>query len=345
MNIENKKILITGVAGFIGAALAKELLKMGANIIGIDNLNNYYSRDLKLARLQEINKLCFNKSHKWNFYEMSIEDNEVLKNIFKKENPHIVVNLAAYAGVRYSLINPSAYIKTNLEGFGNILENCRIFKVENLVYASSSSVYGGNISLPYKENQQVNHPVSLYAATKKANELLAHSYSHNFNLSTTGLRFFTVYGPWGRPDMAPMIFADSIINDKPIKVNNYGKMSRDFTYIDDIVEGVIRCCLKPAVENKKFDYINPDPATSKSPYRIFNIGNNRNIELLKFIEIIEDILGKKAKKILSPLPKGDVISTKADMTTLNNWINFTPKTKIEDGMNKFISWFKNYYKY
>ena len=345
MDIKDKKVLVTGAAGFIGAALVKKLLEMGIKTYGIDNLNNYYSKTLKKARLKDIDKsLVKYKSH-WNFSSINIENNEKLKKLFEELNPDIVVNLAAQAGVRHSLINPSAFIETNIQGFGNILENCRLFDVKHLVYASSSSVYGGNISLPYKENQNVNHPVSLYAATKKANELMAHTYSHNYNLPTTGLRFFTVYGPWGRPDMAPMIFANAIINDLPIKVNNYGMMSRDFTYIDDIVEGVFRCCFKPAYPCKDFDYIDPNPATSKSPYRIFNIGNNQRIELLKFIEIIENFLGKKAHMELQPLPKGDVISTNADTTSLNNWIDFVPKTPIKKGMNKFLSWFKEYYGY
>ena len=238
MNIKNKKVLITGAAGFIGAAVAKKLVEIGVYTFGIDNLNNYYSQSLKKARLKEIQKSSGTSN--WNFLEISIENNEKLKKVFEEVNPDIVINLAAQAGVRHSLINPSSFIETNLKGFGNILENCRLYDVMHLVYASSSSVYGGNTTLPYKESQNVNHPVSLYAATKKANELMAHTYSHNYNLPTTGLRFFTVYGPWGRPDMAPMIFANAIINDLPIKVNNHGMMSRDFTYIDDIVEAVIR---------------------------------------------------------------------------------------------------------
>ena len=343
MNIKNKKVLITGAAGFIGAAVAKKLVEIGVYTFGIDNLNNYYSQSLKKARLKEIQKSSGTSN--WSFLEISIENNEKLKKVFEEVNPDIVINLAAQAGVRHSLINPSSFIETNLKGFGNILENCRLYDVMHLVYASSSSVYGGNTTLPYKESQNVNHPVSLYAATKKANELMAHTYSHNYNLPTTGLRFFTVYGPWGRPDMAPMIFANAIINDLPIKVNNHGMMSRDFTYIDDIVEAVIRCSFKPASPSKHFNYLNPNPATSNAPYRIFNIGNNQKIELIKFIEIIEEILGKKANKDFQSLPKGDVISTNADTNALRDWIDFVPRTQIADGMKFFLSWFKKYYQY
>ena len=263
MDIKSKeKILITGTAGFIGAALSNKFLINGYNVVGLDNLNNYYDIGLKKSRLGNILVTSKNYSAKWNFYNASIEDNNKLSEIFKSEKPDIVVNLAAHAGVRYSLTNPSCFTNTNLLGFGNILENCRQSKIKHLVYASSSSVYGGNELLPYNEKQPVNHPVSLYAATKKANELMAHTYSHNFNLSTTGLRFFTVYGPWGRPDMAPIIFAKAISEGKYINVNNYGDMKRDFTYIDDIIEGIFKCCLKPATPDISFDKINPNPSTS-----------------------------------------------------------------------------------
>ena len=245
--------------------------------------------------------------------------------------------------MRYSLLNPHAFNQTNIVGFGNILENCRLFKIKHLIYASSSSVYGGNKCLPYEENQSVSHPVSIYAASKKANELMAHAYSHNYKLPTTGLRFFTVYGPWGRPDMAPIIFAKAISRGEEINVNNYGQMERDFTFIDDIVEGIFRCCLKPAASDEAFDQFIPNPSTSYAPYRIFNIGNSQSIRLIDFIEIIENLLNRKAKIKLRPLPKGDVIATKADTSALYKWVNFYPSTSIEEGMQKFLDWFKNYY--
>ncbi len=344
MEVKNKeKILITGSAGFIGAALSKKFLINGYEVVGLDNLNDYYNTELKKARLNQISRKSKNSSSKWIFYNSSIEDNNKLEDIFKAEKPDIVVNLAAHAGVRYSLTNPSSFTNTNLVGFGNILENCRKSKIKHLVFASSSSVYGGNELLPYNENQPVNHPASLYAATKKANELMAHSYSHNFNLSSTGLRFFTVYGQWGRPDMAPIIFAKAISEGKYINVNNYGDMQRDFIYIDDIIEGVFKCCLKPATPDIFFKRINPNPSTSYAPHRIFNIGSSRAINLKYFIELIEINLKTKAKLNLCPLPKGDVIATNADSSALYSWIGFKPTTKIEDGIKKFIDWFKYYY--
>ena len=341
--IKKEKILITGAAGFIGSALTNKFLKNGYDVIGIDNINNYYDIELKKTRLKNIEKLSENTYSKWIFFNESIENYIQIENIFNSQNPTIVVNLAAQAGVRYSLSNPSSYTNTNLVGFGNILEVCRKTNIKHLVYASSSSVYGGSEVLPFNEKNSVDHPVSLYAATKKANELMAHTYSHNYDLASTGLRFFTVYGPWGRPDMAPIIFAKAISEGKYINVNNYGKMNRDFTYIDDIIEGVFRCCLKPATPEIKFDKKNPNPSTSYAPHRIFNIGNNNSIDLGYFIEIIEKNLRKKAKKRFCPLPKGDVISTYADNSALYSWIGFKPSTKIEDGMKKFIEWFKSYY--
>ena len=338
----NKVILITGVSGFIGAAVAKKFLNNNFSVVGIDNMNDYYEPRIKKDRLQDIKKHVKEKIN-WRFFKTSIENNEKLKEIFELTRPNYVINLAAQAGVRYSLINPEIYIKTNLVGFGNILENCRKYNIEHLVYASSSSVYGGNKKLPYSESQSVNHPLSLYAATKKSNELLAHTYSHNFNLKATGLRFFTVYGPWGRPDMAPMIFANAISKGEPINVNNYGKMARDFTYIDDIVEGVFRCCLKPATPNNDFDLFNPSQETSFAPHRIFNIGGNAPIELLSFIEIIEKFFNKKANLNLCELPPGDVIATAADTNALENWIGFKPKFSIQNGMDLFLNWFINYY--
>ena len=322
MDNKYKNILITGAAGFIGAELSKRFLKKDFNVIGIDNINNYYDVNLKKDRLKEIDSLVKKNNSYWKFYKNSIEDLENLKIIFEKEKPDIVINLAAQAGVRYSLQNPNAFIESNITGFGNILELSKSFNIKHLVYASSSSVYGGNTSLPYKEIQTVNHPVSIYAATKISNELMAHTYSHLYKIPSTGLRFFTVYGPWGRPDMAPMIFANAILNDEEIKVNNFGKMSRDFTYIDDIIEGIYKCCLKPATPNKDFNYLNPDPASSNAPYRIFNIGNNESVNLMDFIHIIEKILGKKGKLSFCEMPKGDVISTYADTSNLEKWIFF-----------------------
>ncbi len=337
------KILITGAAGFIGSALSNKFLVNEYDVIGIDNLNNYYDIELKKARLKYIVKTSENLSSKWTFYNASIENSIQIEEIFNSENPNIVVNLAAQAGVRYSLTNPSSFTATNLVGFGNILEVCRKTSVKHFVYASSSSVYGGNELLPYNEKHSVDHPVSLYAATKKANELMAHTYSHNFNLASTGLRFFTVYGPWGRPDMAPIIFAKAISEGRYINVNNFGKMKRDFTYIDDIIEGLFRCCLKPATPDIYFDKKKPDPSTSYAPHRIFNIGNSKAIDLGYFIEIIEKNLKKKAKKKFCPLPKGDVISTNADNSALYAWIGFKPSITIEEGMGKFLEWFKSYY--
>ena len=344
MNTQRNKILITGAAGFIGAALSQKLIKKGFNIVGIDNLNTYYDVLLKNNRLNEIDKVNKeNNSNKWSFYNNDIEDFDEISNIFNTEKPNIVINLAAQAGVRYSLLNPKSFTYTNIVGFGNILENCREHKIDHLIYASSSSVYGGNKSLPYKETQSVNHPVSLYAATKKANELMAHTYSHNYNLPATGLRFFTVYGPWGRPDMAPIIFAKAISKGEVINVNNFGNMQRDFTYIDDIIEGVYRCILKPATAENNFDYLEPNPSTSYAPHRIFNIGSSNSINLLNFIEILERNLNKKAKMNLRPLPKGDVIATSADISALYEWVKFRPSTNIESGLKKFINWFNQYY--
>ena len=337
------KVLITGAAGFIGAALIQKLLAEGFDIVGLDNLDKYYDINLKKNRLKEIEKTSKKYISKWDFYNDSINDLARVNKVFEIERPTIVINLAANAGVRYSLTNPHCFNQTNIVGFGNILENCRLHKISHLIYASSSSVYGSNNSLPYKENQSVNHPVSIYAATKKANELMAHTYSHNYNLPTTGLRFFTVYGPWGRPDMAPVIFAKAISKGEEINVNNFGNMKRDFTYIDDIIEGIYRCCLKPATPDIKFDTLKPDPSTSYAPYRTFNIGSNQPIDLIEFIRIIEKNLNKKAKMNLCPLPKGDVVATSADTSALYKWVNFKPEINIEEGIEKFIKWFNSYY--
>ena len=287
-----RTFLVTGAAGFIGAALSQRLLQRGDRVVGLDNLNDYYDPSLKQARLHQIEAVA--SSGAWRFERMALEDESALMVLFAEERPQVVVNLAAQAGVRYSLENPAAYIQSNLVGFGNVLEGCRRHGVENLVYASSSSVYGGNRNLPFHERQPVNHPVSLYAASKKANELMAHTYSHLYGLPATGLRFFTVYGPWGRPDMAPMLFARAILAGEPIKVFNHGKMQRDFTYIDDIVEGVMRCCDKPATANPDFDPLDPDPSTAAAPHRVFNIGNSHPVELMRFIEVIDKALAMMA---------------------------------------------------
>tara|TARA_B100001057_G_C22717249_1_gene898252 strand:- start:199 stop:1221 length:1023 start_codon:yes stop_codon:yes gene_type:complete len=338
------KVLLTGAAGFIGFHLSKRLLNEGCDVIGIDNMNSYYDPNLKKDRLHQLELTTKKRGNSWKFIKASLEDWDKISNIFMTYKPTIVINLAAQAGVRYSLENPNAYIQSNLVGFGNIIEGSKNSKVEHLIYASSSSVYGGNKNIPFSENNGVNHPISLYAATKRSNELIAHTYSHIYDLPTTGLRFFTVYGPWGRPDMAPMIFAKSILNKKPIKVFNYGKMKRDFTYIDDIVEGVFRCCFKKASVNKFFNSFNPNESSSSAPYRVFNIGNSKPIELLKFIEILENSLGMKAIKEFHPMQPGDVKATAADTDLLEQWIDFKPSTSIEIGICKFAKWYLNYYR-
>ena len=337
----NRTVLVTGAAGFIGAALSKRLLQRGDRVVGLDNLNAYYDPSLKQARLDQIESVA--PAGAWRFDRIALEDGDALMGLFAEEKPAVVVNLAAQAGVRYSLDNPAAYIQSNLVGFGHILEGCRHHGVGHLVYASSSSVYGGNRNLPFDERQPVNHPVSLYAASKKANELMAHTYSHLYGLPATGLRFFTVYGPWGRPDMAPMLFARAILAGEPIKVFNYGKMQRDFTYIDDIVEGVIRCCDRPAATNLDFDPIQPDPATAMAPHRIFNIGNSKPIELLYFIEVMEKAFGREAIKHFQPMQPGDVQSTYSDTNALHSWVGFTPSTSIEYGIKKFVEWYEKFY--
>ncbi len=336
-----RPVLVTGAAGFIGAALSLRMLARGERVVGIDNLNSYYDPALKRARLQRIEAAA--QTGAWRFEQLVLEDGEALMALFAAEQPRVVVNLAAQAGVRYSLENPSAYIQSNLVGFGHILEGCRHHVVENLVYASSSSVYGGNRNLPFHEQQPVNHPVSLYAASKKANELMAHTYSHLYGLPATGLRFFTVYGPWGRPDMAPMLFAKAILAGDSIKVFNHGKMQRDFTYIDDIVEGVLRCCDKPATVNPNFDPLQPDPSTAAAPHRVFNIGNSQPTELLRFIEVMEQALGKGAIKDFQPMQPGDVVATAADTQALEKWIGFRPSTPIEAGVDRFARWYREFY--
>ncbi len=344
MEYKKNWIIVTGASGFIGAGVVLKLLKMGYKVIGIDNQNSYYDTKLKKDRIKHILSVSNYSQDSWLYFNFSIENKQLLENIFHKYNPEIVINLAAQAGVRYSIINPDSYINSNIIGFANILECCRKFEIKHLIYASSSSVYGGNKKLPYKESDPVDHPVSLYAATKKSNELMAHSYSHLFNIPCTGLRFFTVYGPWGRPDMAPMIFTKAILNSEPLKVFNFGKMKRDFTYIDDITEGVIKCIFNLPKVDKNFDKLKPDPSKSYSaPYRIFNIGNNKPIELIYFIGLLEETLGKKAIKCFEPMQPGDVKETFADIDSLSDWIDFKPKINIEEGVELFVNWYKNYY--
>ena len=336
-----RTILVTGAAGFIGAALSMRLLQRGDRVVGLDNLNDYYDPSLKQARLRQIEAMALPGA--WRFERIALENTQSLTDLFAEERPQVVVNLAAQAGVRYSLDNPAAYIQSNLVGFGNVLEGCRHYGTENLEYASSSSVYGGNRNLPFDERQPVNHPVSLYAASKKANELMAHTYSHLYGLPSTGLRFFTVYGPWGRPDMAPMLFARAILAGEPIKVFNHGKMQRDFTYIDDIVEGVLRCCDKPASPNPEFDPLDPDPATAAAPHRVFNIGNSQPVDLMKFIRAMEEAFSRESIKDFQPMQPGDVVATAADTSALEEWVGFRPTTSIEFGIQKFAAWYKNYY--
>ena len=332
------KILVTGIAGFIGMHSAKKLLDDGHEIIGIDNLNDYYDVTLKENRLKTLEGY---KNFK--FLKLDIKDQKDVLSLFKKELPQRVLHLAAQAGVRYSIENPYVYIDSNIQGFINILEGCRAIKTEHLVFASSSSVYGGNEKVPFSEHDNVDHPVSLYAATKKANELMAHTYSHLYQIPTTGLRFFTVYGPWGRPDMSPMLFTKAILANEPIQVFNQGDMMRDFTYIDDVIASVNETLFKTATPNINFDAKHPDPATSHAPYRIFNIGNSQPVPLMHFIETIENALGKKAIKNMMGMQAGDVKVTSADTSELNQWVNFKPNTSIEEGVKQFVDWYKNYY--
>ena len=331
------KILVTGTAGFIGMHVAGKLLGDGHDVVGVDNLNDYYDVNLKRDRLRQI------EPHpRFSFMQMDLSDQDSTRRLFAGEGFERVVHLAAQPGVRYSLEHPHAYINSNVMGFMNVLEGCRHHDVKHLVYASSSSVYGSNTDMPFSEHHHVDHPVSLYAATKKSNELMAHAYSHLYRLPTTGLRFFTVYGPWGRPDMSPYIFATAIQNEQPINVFNHGRMRRDFTYIDDVVEGVVNILGKTAEPSAVFDRANPDPATSDAPYRIYNIGNNEPVELMKFIEEIERAMGKKAKKNLLPMQAGDVEATYADLTDLRAAIGFKPYTPLEIGIRKFVEWFIDY---
>ena len=347
------KILVTGTAGFIGFYLAKKLLEKGHEVVGIDNINDYYDTSLKYGRLKELGiepeKIVTNEKVEstidgHSFYRMDLADSDAMERLFCNEKFDAVCNLAAQAGVRYSLENPMAYIQSNLTGFANILEGCRNHEVENLSYASSSSVYGLNKSMPFKVSDSVDHPVSLYAATKKSNELMAHTYSHLYGIRTTGLRFFTVYGPWGRPDMAPMLFADAILHDRPIKVFNYGKMQRDFTYVEDIVEGVVRVIENPAEPNENFDFMHPDPATSPAPYRVYNIGNGSPVKLMDFILTLEKHLGKKAQMHMMPMQPGDVEATWADTSALERDFGYKPSTDLDKGVEAFVSWYRDFYK-
>jgi UDP-glucuronate 4-epimerase len=332
------KILVTGAAGFIGMTASLRLLARGDEVVGLDNMNDYYAVSLKESRLKRLTALPG-----FRFVKLDVADRAGMEALFAAEKFDKVIHLAAQAGVRYSIQNPHAYVDSNLVGFINILEGCRHHQVQHLVYASSSSVYGGNTKMPFSEHDSVDHPVSLYAATKKANELMAHTYSHLYGLPTTGLRFFTVYGPWGRPDMALFLFTKAILEGRPIDVFNHGNMQRDFTYIDDIVEGVIRVLNRNATINAEYDPISADPATSNTPYRVFNIGNNNPVQLLDFIGAIEAALGMKAEKRLLPLQDGDVPATYANTDLLNDWVGFVPGTSVQEGVNRFIAWYREYY--
>ena len=360
--LKSKKILITGTAGFIGSHLAIKLLERGDEVVGLDNINDYYDQNVKYGRLQRVgldieeikkdegtslNNSSFKIHHSklfanYKFVKMNLEDKDAMMQLFEQENFDAVCNLAAQAGVRYSLTNPDAYMDSNIIGFMNILESCRHHGVKNLSYASSSSVYGLNEELPFSTNHNVDHPISLYAASKKSNELMAHTYSHLFGISTTGLRFFTVYGPWGRPDMALFLFTKAALEGKSIDVFNNGNMLRDFTYVDDIVEGVIRVIDNPAKVNKTWD--KKEPSTSSAPYKIYNIGNNNPVKLMAFIEAIENKLGKKIEKNMLPIQPGDVPATYADVSDLVEDLNYKPETPIQEGINSFIDWYLEFFK-
>ena len=352
------KILVTGTAGFIGYHLAKKLLERGDEVVGLDNINDYYDVNLKYGRLKELglDRVEIEKdqslitSHqsltykKHRFYKLDLSNREGMENLFKEEKFDAVTHLAAQAGVRYSIENPHVYIESNIVGFMNILEGCRHNSVKNLAYASSSSIYGLNKSQPFKTSDHTDHPISLYAATKKSNEMMAHTYAHLYGIQTTGLRFFTVYGPWGRPDMAPMLFTDAILNDRPIKVFNHGKMSRDFTYVDDIVDGIIKVIDNPAEISTEWDAENPTPESSSASYRLYNIGNNAPVSLMEFIETIENALGKVAEKNMMPMQDGDVVSTFADVSGLIKEFDYKPDTDLTKGISTFVKWYREFYK-
>ncbi len=333
------KVLVTGAAGFIGFTLARKLLDRGDTVIGLDNLNDYYDVTIKEARLAQLNDFG-----RFEFARMDLADRPAMETLFQREQPQRVVNLAAQAGVRYSIENPRAYVDSNLVGFINVLEGCRDHGVEHLVYASSSSVYGANTSMPFSIHDNVDHPLSLYAASKKANELMAHTYSHLYRLPTTGLRFFTVYGPWGRPDMALFLFTRKILAGEPIDVFNYGNHRRDFTYVEDIVEGVTRVLDRVPEGNPDWSGEQPDPGTSQAPYRIYNIGNNQPVELMRYIEVLEQCLGREAQKNLLPLQPGDVPDTYADVSDLVTDVGYRPDTTIETGISRFVDWYRQYYR-
>lgn len=332
------KVLVTGTAGFIGFHLSQRLIAMGDEVVGLDNLNDYYDVNLKKDRLAQLEG-----NPGFSFHKLDLANREGINQLFATQRFDVAVNLAAQPGVRYSLKNPYAYVDSNLVGFANILEGCRHSKVKHLVFASSSSVYGANTKMPFSIHDNVDHPVSLYAATKKANELMAHTYSNLYDLPTTGLRFFTVYGPWGRPDMAPFLFSKAILAGQPIDVFNYGQMQRDFTYIDDIIEGVVRIMHKIPEPNPSWSGDAPDPGTSKAPYKIYNIGNNQAVELMRFIEVLETCLGRKAEKNMLPLQPGDLPVTYADVSDLVRDVGFRPSTPIEVGIERFVGWYRSYY--
>ncbi|WP_226391197.1 NAD-dependent epimerase [Penaeicola halotolerans] len=338
--MQSNKVLVTGAAGFVGYFLSKRLCAEGFEVTGLDNLNDYYEVSLKEARLKELLPLA-----NFSFHQGDLTDAVFINELFEKGKFDYIIHLAAQAGVRYSIENPKAYIESNISGFLNVLEACRKYTCKHLIYASSSSVYGANVKMPFAVQDAVDHPVSLYAATKKSNELMAHTYSHLYGIPTTGLRFFTVYGPYGRPDMAYFSFTRDILSGKPIKVFNFGKMKRDFTYIDDIVEGIYRLIPHiPAVNSTLWDANTPDPSASFAPYRVFNIGNNEPVELNRFIEVLEEHLGKKAKRELLPMQDGDVVATYADISPLQREVGFKPSTSIEKGLAEFVKWYRSYYK-
>ena len=342
-------VLVSGAAGFIGYHLCRSLINNKREVIGFDNINDYYDQNLKRDRIKNLNKLASEVNGNFHFFKCDLSNKKELKKIFEHKtsshkNLKVVVHLAAQAGVRYSIENPSAYIESNLVGFNNIIEEAKRNKISHFLYASSSSVYGGNKSTPFKEIDNVDHPVSLYAATKKSNELIAHTYSHLYSLPTTGLRFFTVYGPWGRPDMALFKFTKLILENKPIRVFNYGKLTRDFTYIDDVIESIMRLIIKPPAYNNSFDFKNINPSNSWAPYKIFNVGNSNPTNLMDYIKAIEKHLGIKPEIIFEEMQPGDVEITYADTKLLEEWVNFRPSTSIDEGIKKFIDWYLNYYK-
>jgi len=336
-------VLVTGAAGFIGFHLSSRLLERGTPVLGFDNVNPYYDPSLKRARIAQLQAIAARTGTSFQLIEADLEDRVAVEAAFAAHKPNKVVNLAAQAGVRYSIENPAAYIQSNLVGFGHILEGCRHHGIKHLAYASSSSVYGGNTFLPFSEHQSVDHPVSLYAASKKANELMAHTYSHLYGLPATGLRFFTVYGPWGRPDMALFLFTKAMLEGRPIQVFNNGQMVRDFTFVDDIIESLIRVLDKPAADDPSFNTSSPDPATSWAPHRVFNIGNSNPTPLMEYIEAIESALGISAQKQFLPMQPGDVPATAADTSALEAWTGFKPNTPVKDGVARFVAWYREFY--